>query len=90
MILILAKLLMLLWAQEEECSPQMIFSDLNPPAVDHCGPRARGSVDVVSDRSHKLNEGLRGFRDAVVWPDSVVKLTDHPGEVQLVLLIRQD
>lgn len=56
--------------------------------MDHCGSRTWGPVDVVSDRSHKLNEGLCGFRDAMVWPDGVVKLSDDPTEVQLILLFR--
>lgn len=56
------------------------------PAVHYCGPRPRASVDVVSDRSHKLDQGLGGLWDSMVWPYCVVKVTDESVCVQLFLL----
>lgn len=56
------------------------------PAVHYRGPRPRASVDVVSDSSHKLDQRLGGLWDSVVWPYCVVKVTDEPVCVQLLLL----
>lgn len=56
------------------------------PAVDHCRPRTRTSIDIVPDSADKLNEGLRSFRDAMVGPHGVVELANQPREIQLFLL----
>lgn len=58
------------------------------PAVDHGGSRSRTSVNVVPDGPDELDEGLGGLWDSVIRPHGVVKLTNQPGEAQLLLLTR--
>ena len=55
----------------------------------HGGPGPRGPVDVVPDGAHKLDQGLGGLRDAVVWPHRVVKVADESVRIQLLLLLKQ-
>lgn len=56
------------------------------PAVHHGGPSTRRPVDVVPDSSHKLDQGLGGLRDSMVWPHRVVKVADESVCVELFLL----
>lgn len=56
------------------------------PAVHHGGPGAGAPADVVPDGSHKLDQGLGGLWDPVVWPHRVVKVADEPVCVELFLL----
>lgn len=56
--------------------------------MDYGGSRSRSPVDVVSDSTDKLDEGLRGLWDTVVWPHRVVKLTNQAAEAELLLLQR--
>ena len=55
----------------------------------HSGPGPGGPVDVVPDGSHKLDQGLGGLRDTVVWPHRVVEVADESVCVQLFLLEEQ-
>lgn len=56
------------------------------PAVHYGGPGPRASVDVVPDSPHKLDQGLGGLWDSMVWPYRVVKVTNESVCVQLFFL----
>ena len=52
-------------------------------AVHYGGPSPGASVDVVPDCPHKLDQGLGGLWDPMVWPHRVVKVTDESVCIQL-------
>lgn len=56
------------------------------PAVHHGGPGPWASVDIVPDRSHKLDQGLGGLWDPMVWPHRVVEVTEESVCIQLFFL----
>lgn len=56
--------------------------------MDYSGSRSRSPVDVVSDSTDKLDEGLSGLWDTVVRPHRVVKLTNQAAEAELLFLQR--
>lgn len=56
------------------------------PAVHYGGPCPLASVDIVPDGPHKLDQGLGGLWDPMVWPYCVVKVADEPVCVQLFFL----
>lgn len=52
----------------------------------HGGPSPGCPVDVVPDGPHKLDQGLGGLRNSVVWPHRIVEVADEPVCVKLFLL----
>lgn len=52
----------------------------------HSGAGPGCPVDVVSDSPHKLDQGLGGLRDSVVWPHGIMEVADEPVCVELLLL----
>lgn len=51
---------------------------LHIPAVHDGGSCVWGPVDIIPYSSDKLDQGLGGLWHTMIWPDSVMEVTNKP------------
>lgn len=67
------------------CATDLLL--LHIPAVYNTWSCVWGPVDIISYSSDKLNQGLGGLWHSMIWPYSVVEVTNEPCWVQLLFLL---